>query len=159
MPFLAQISFCHKGRLDIFSAKPLQMLSMSNAKELIDAAVFARKNARASFSNYLVGAAVRTKSGDIIRGCNVEVPILGLSKCAEQVALFAGVAAGHAEFTEIAVATRDGAKPCGACRQVIWDLCGDIVIHATDDNGDVTTYRSKDLLPHAFELSSLPDKH
>lgn len=121
------------------------------SQDLIAAAVQARQNARAPFSNYLVGAAVRTKSGEIIRGCNVEVAVLGLGKCAEQVALFAAIAAGHSEFTEIAVATQNGGMPCGACRQIIWDLCRDVAIHTVDDKGKVETYRSKDLLPFAYE--------
>lgn len=123
--------------------------------ELIQAAALARGHALAGFSHYHVGAAVRTKSGEIIPGCNVEVPIMGLSKCAEQVALFAAIAKGHSEFLEIAVVTENGGTPCGACRQVIWDLCGDVPVHVADASGQIVTHRMKDLLPEAFDKSKL----
>lgn len=125
-------------------------------QQLIAAAATARGNALAPFSHYRVGAAVAARDGAIIPGCNVEVVIMGLSKCAEQVALFAAIAQGKKDFVEIAIVTENAATPCGSCRQVIWDLCGDIAIHVCDTAGNVTTLRSKDLLPYAFDASKLP---
>ena len=128
---------------------------MNPSAKLIQAASRARQNAYAKYSGYDVGAAVRTKSGAIIPGCNVELPVNGLSKCAEQVALYAAIANGHREFTELAVVTRNGGTPCGACRQVIWDLCGDITVYVADASGKTKTYQMRDLLPHAFDEKKL----
>lgn len=121
-------------------------------KELIYAALKVRKNAHAIYSNYRVGAAVLTDDDSIITGCNVESSSYGLSCCAERTALFSAVAAGHHKFKALAVVTKDGGSPCGACRQIIWDLCRDIPIYIADEGGIVEETTSKDLLPNAFEL-------
>jgi len=124
-------------------------------KELIDAAKKVRKNAHAIYSNYKVGAAVLTDDNSIITGCNVESSSYGLSCCAERTALFSAVSKGHHNFKALAVVTKDGGSPCGACRQVIWDLCGDIPIYISDENDNVDETTSKELLPNAFDDSSL----
>lgn len=128
---------------------------MPRTNDLMRVARSARRHALAPFSGYRVGAAVRTKSGKIISGCNVEVPVLGLGKCAEQVALFSAIAQGHRRFTEIAVATPNGGTPCGACRQVIWDLCGDIPVHVDDGRGGVKISKLSKLMPEAFDSRKL----
>lgn len=124
-------------------------------KILIEAAKKVRKNAHAIYSNYKVGAAVLTIDDSIITGCNVESSSYGLTCCAERVALFSAVANGHNKFKALAVITEDGGTPCGACRQVIWDLCGDIPIYIADENGNIEETTSKELLPNAFDDSSM----
>ena len=124
-------------------------------KKLIEAAKKVRKNAHAIYSNYKVGAAVLTIDDSIITGCNVESSSYGLTCCAERVALFSAVANGHNKFKALAVITEDGGTPCGACRQVIWDLCGDIPVYIADENGNIEETTSKELLPNAFNDSSL----
>lgn len=122
---------------------------------LIQTAQDARKHARAPYSGYTVGAAVRTSDGDIIPGSNVEVSSLGLTSCAERVALTSAVAQGHRGFTSLAVATRDGAAPCGACRQLIWELCGDIPILLANELGQVETVKTSQLFPRPFDETNL----
>ncbi len=121
--------------------------------QLLKAAQKVRKNAYAPYSKYLVGAAVLTKTGEIISGCNVENASYGLTVCAERNALFAAVAKGFRDFEALAVVTEDGGSPCGACRQVIWELCGDIPIIISDANGQYEIVNSSGLLPDAFHFS------
>ena len=85
-----------------------------------------RTRAIAPFSKYRVGAAIETQSGKIIGGCNIESSSFSLTCCAERVTLFRALAEGYTVFKSMAVSTNNGGMPCGACRQVIWDLCGDI---------------------------------
>ncbi|HEX9491922.1 MAG TPA: cytidine deaminase, partial [Thermoanaerobaculia bacterium] len=89
---------------------------------LVDEAKAARENAVAPFSKFKVGAALRTKSGKIYRGCNVENCTYGLTVCAERVALLTALAAGEREFNAIAVVTQseEPGTPCGPCRQLMW---------------------------------------
>jgi len=124
-------------------------------EKLIDAARLAQKNSHAPYSNYKVGAAVLTEDDTIISGCNVESSSYGLTCCAERVALYSAISNGHNKFKALAVITKDGGTPCGACRQVIWDLCGDIPIYISDENGKIYKTTSKELLPKAFDGSSM----
>lgn len=124
-------------------------------KKLIDAARQAQKNSHSPYSKYKVGAAVLSNDDTIISGCNVESSSYSLTCCAERVALFSAVSDGHKKFKALAVITNDGGTPCGACRQVIWDLCGDIPIYIADENGKIDETTSKELLPNAFDDSSL----
>lgn len=130
-------------------------MSPTNQTELVATARSMRQQALAPYSNYHVGAAVETEDGTIIGGCNVESSSYSLTCCAERVALFRAVAEGHKTFRALAVATENGGTPCGACRQVIWDLCGDISIYVADDNGTILTYQSHELLPEAFSSDRL----
>ena len=123
--------------------------------KLIEAAEDAQKNAHAPHSNYKVGAALLTEEGSIVHGCNVESSSYGLTCCAERTALYSAIAQGYTKFKELAVVTANGASPCGACRQVIWDLCGDIPIYIADNDGNVTETSSKELLPGAFDSTML----
>ncbi len=118
---------------------------------LFQAAMDARENAHAPYSKYRVGAAVATDKGTIITGCNVESSSFGLTLCAERVALSAAVARGFRHFKSIAVVSEDGAAPCGACRQVIWDLCGNIPIFLINEKGEQETVLSSKLLPKPFD--------
>ena len=117
---------------------------------VIKEAIAMRMRAVAPYSNYTVGAAVLTESGEIIGGCNVESSSYGLTCCAERIAIYNAISAGHIKFNALAIATYNGGKPCGACRQVIWDICGNIKIHIVDENGILVETTSLDLLPDAF---------
>ena len=123
---------------------------------VIKEAIAMRKQAVAPYSNYTVGAAVLTESGEIIGGCNVESSSYGLTCCAERIAIYNALSAGHKKFTALAVATDNGGKPCGACRQVIWDICGEIKIYTVDGEGNILETTSADLLPDAFGEDMLP---
>lgn len=122
-------------------------------RDLVDAAKQARKRAHAPYSHYRVGAAVLTGEG-IVPGCNVEISSYSLTLCAERVALFAAVAAGRTDIRAIAVAGPDDddepTPPCGACRQVIWDLAGDIPVLLVGADGDVEIWSAAGLLPVPF---------
>jgi cytidine deaminase len=125
--------------------------------ELIEAATEVRTRAFAPYSNFKVGAAVRTKTGKIYTGCNVESASYGLTVCAERVAIWKAVSEGEREFTEIAVVadTEKLTPPCGACRQVIWEFCQDIPVTFANLQGDVETVRMSELLPKAFDTKFL----
>lgn len=124
-------------------------------QSLLQSAIDMREKSHAPYSKYKVGAAVETTSGEIIGGCNVESSSYGLTCCAERTALFRAIAEGHTSFTALAVATKNGGSPCGACRQVIWDLCKEIPIYICDKNGLVKTVISSEILPDAFDDSHL----
>jgi len=117
---------------------------------LIDHALEAQKRAYAPFSNYPVGAALLTGSDDVIYGCNVESKAYPTTLCAERVAVFSAISQGYTDFKAIAVVTNDGATPCGSCRQVIHELCGNIPVHISDVNKKYETVNMNDLLPHPF---------
>ena len=113
--------------------------------------------AHAPFSRFRVGAAVRTKSGKIFTGCNVESASYGLTVCAERVAIWKAVSEGEKEFAEIAVAadTKELTPPCGVCRQIIWEFCGDVPVTFANLAGDAETVSMKELLPRAFDAKFL----
>ncbi len=124
---------------------------MTEQTRLVEQALAAQAQARAPYSHYPVGAAVLTGSGRIFHGCNVESGAYGTSICAERVAIFAALAAGEKELSALAVITRDGGTPCGACRQVIYEQCGEISIYiASNDGGPVQAVTTADLLPKPF---------
>jgi cytidine deaminase len=120
---------------------------------LSDYARDARKLAMAPFSNFKVGAALLTADGEIITGCNVESATYGLTLCAERIAVFKAVSEGFRKFTAIAVVadSRTVTPPCGACRQVLWELCGNIWVHSADLKGHKKTMRLSALLPEPFD--------
>jgi cytidine deaminase len=124
---------------------------------LITAAKQARENAHAPFSNFRVGAALRAKSGRIVTGCNVENATLGLTCCAERVAIFKAISEGERGFDAIAVVadTDTLTPPCGACRQIIWEFCGDVPVLLANLRGKVIEERSGSLLPRPFDSSFL----
>jgi len=130
---------------------------VSEYEALITAAKKARENAHAKFSNFLVGAALRTKSGKIYGGCNVENATYGLTICAERVAIFKAISEGEREFDAIAVATDTDAltPPCGACRQLIWEFCGDVPVILSNLLGKSEVMRMSTLFPKPFDASNL----
>ncbi len=112
----------------------------------------ARENAYAKYSNFAVGAALATSSGEIFTGCNVENVSFGLTICAERVAVSTAIAAGHREFDAIAVAaeTEDPVVPCGACRQFLAEFNPALRICCIGRGGISRTVLLSDLLPSPF---------
>lgn len=125
------------------------------ADTLLQAALNARANAHAPFSKFQVGAAVEDDAGRIHTGCNVENASYGLTICAEQVAIFKAISEGARKFRRLAVAadTEELTPPCGACRQIVWEFCGDIEIALVNLRGKTEIYRMSYLLPRAFDAS------
>ena len=124
-------------------------------KNLIKKAINMRKRAQAQFSGYKVGSAVKTRSGKIIGGCNIESSSYGLTCCAERVALYRSIAEGHTKFDGIAVSSINACFPCGACRQVIWDLCGEIPVYICNEEELIKESTSLALLPEPFDKTFL----
>ena len=123
--------------------------------ELVQKAIEMRCKALAPYSNYKVGAAILTKSGRIFGGCNIENSSYSLTMCAERVAIFKAVSEGETKFKALSVSTKNAGMPCGACRQVIWDICGNIPILICDDNRLITKTESIKLLPMPFDAAKL----
>jgi cytidine deaminase len=124
----------------------------SEQKDLIDVAKSARENAVAPFSNFKVGAALETASGKVFTGCNVENASYGLTVCAERVAIWKALSEGERVFSQIVVAadTDELTPPCGACRQIIWEFCGDVPVTLANLQGKSETVKMSALLPRAF---------
>ncbi|MGA8221503.1 MAG: cytidine deaminase [Candidatus Acidiferrales bacterium] len=135
----------------------VRIARMGEYDALIAAAKQARENAHAPFSNFRVGAAVRAKSGRIFAGCNVENATLGLTCCAERVAIFKAVSEGEHGFESMAVVADTDVltPPCGACRQIIWEFCGDVPVILTNLKGKIEETSSGILLPAPFDSSFL----
>jgi cytidine deaminase len=117
----------------------------------------ARERAQASYSGFRVGAALKTEAGEIVTGCNIENASYGLTMCAERVAVFKAVSEGLAGFEAIAVVAdaRRITAPCGPCRQILWEFCGNIVVHMVDLKGRSRTVRLSELLPLPFDRRNL----
>jgi cytidine deaminase len=124
---------------------------------LIDAALAVRLNAYAKFSNFLVGAAIEDADGRIHTGCNIENATYGLTLCAERVAVFKALSEGARKFRRVAVVADTDilTPPCGACRQILWEFCGDVPVVLVNLHGKTETYQLKDLLPKPFDASYL----
>jgi cytidine deaminase len=125
---------------------------------LIEAALKAREMAHAPFSNFRVGAALEDDSGRIHTGCNIENATYGLTVCAERVAVFKAISEGARSFRRIAIASDSAVltPPCGACRQILWEFCGDVEVVLADPRGRTETLRLRDLLPRPFDASFIP---
>ena len=128
-----------------------------NPEELIARATEARENACAGYSHYKVGAALVAASGKIYTGCNVENSTYGLTVCAERVALWKALSEGERKFTQMAVVTSSEppASPCGACRQLLWEYCGDVEIILANLQGFRKAVALAEIFPHPFDQSSL----
>ena len=124
---------------------------------LITAALNVRQNAHAPLSNFKVGAALESSDGRIYTGCNVENATYGLTLCAERVAVFKAVSEGAREFRRVVVAadTDTLTPPCGACRQILWEFCGDVEVILVNLHGERETFRLRDLFPRPFDSSFL----
>ena len=121
-----------------------------NQTELIEHAKKARLLAKAEYSNYQVGAALLCDNGEVIYGCNVESKAYPTTMCAERVAIFSAISQGLTKFKSIAVVTKDGATPCGGCRQVMFEYAGDIPVFISDLEGNQSKIQLLELLPHPF---------
>jgi len=132
------------------------MLTNDLKERLISRAVEAQKHAYAPYSHYAVGAAVLTESGEIFDGINIENAVYPLTVCAERVAIFKAISEGHQKFIAIAVVTKNGGSPCGACRQVMAEFGLDTLVLIADSEGALKqTLTVADLLPLAFSDADL----
>ena len=122
---------------------------MNHQEMLINKARQAQAMAKAPYSHYQVGAAVLAESGAVYAGCNIESGAYSTTICAERVAIFTAIANGEQGFTALAVVTRDGGTPCGSCRQVIHEQCGDIPIYLSG-NGETVETSTLEMLPNPF---------
>jgi cytidine deaminase len=127
---------------------------------LIEAAKQARLQSVAPFSNFLVGAAVKTEAGKVYTGCNVESASYGLTVCAERVAIWKALSEGERKFTELAVVADTEAltPPCGTCRQIIWEFARGATIVFANLKDQRETFHIADLLPRAFDARFLKNK-
>lgn len=117
------------------------------------AALWVRDNANARYSGFKVGAALEDAAGRIHTGCNVENATYGLTVCAERVAVFKAISEGARMFRRIVVAA-DGKKlaaPCGPCRQILWEFCGDIEVVLVNLKGESRSFQLSQLLPEPFD--------
>jgi len=124
-------------------------------RELVRLAQAARENAYVPYSHYDVGAALLTASGQVFTGCNVENAVYPMTLCAERTAMVKAVSEGQREFVAIAIATRNGGSPCGACRQVMREFAPHLRILLADDAGHVRQFTLDQLLPESFGPESL----
>ena len=124
---------------------------------LTNAAVWARGNAYAPYSHFKVGAALESADGRIFNGCNIENATYGLTVCAERVALWKALSEGLRQFRRIAVCadTAQLTPPCGSCRQLLWEFCGDIELILVNLEGNSETFRLSAIFPRAFDASYL----
>jgi cytidine deaminase len=124
---------------------------------LVAAALAARAHAFAPYSKFRVGAAIEDAGGGIHTGCNVENATYGLTVCAERVAVLKAISEGVRKFRRVAVAADTDVltPPCGACRQILWEFCGDVEIILVNLHGKTETYPLKDLFPKPFDVSYL----
>lgn len=129
----------------------------ASQQRLIQQARRARTRAFAPFSEFKVGAALETRRGRVFTGCNIENASYGLTLCAERVAIFKAVSEGERLFKRLAVVadTVRLTPPCGACRQIIWEFCGDIEVILANRKGKRAVYRMRSLLPQPFDASLL----
>jgi len=127
---------------------------------LIEAAKEARLQSVAPFSDFKVGAAVRTDSGKVYTGCNVESASYGLTVCAERVPIWKALSEGERHFTELAVVadTDTLTPPCGTCRQIIWEFARDAKIVFANLDGRNQVFNIRQLLPDAFDARFLKKK-
>ncbi len=122
-------------------------------KKLANLAKDAKELSYSPYSNFRVGAALLTQDGKVYKGANIENASYGLTICAERTAAFAAKLAGEKDFSAIAIASdsKDFIPPCGACRQVLLELCGkelDVII--TNGNNEQKIFKIKDLIPFSF---------
>jgi len=125
--------------------------------KLIAAAKAARLKAHAPFSNFKVGCAIEDENGRVFTGCNVENASYGLSLCAERVAVFKAISEGAGKLQRVAVVadTEMLTPPCGACRQILWEFCGDAELALENLTGKRDTLTIKQILPRPFDASFL----
>jgi len=132
----------------------------ASPQQLLEEAGAARRTSYSPYSRFAVGAALLTRAGRVVHGCNVENASFGLSVCAERTALWKAVSEGDREFVAIAIAAGPGAtpSPCGACRQVLHEFAPDLWVYWRDGGGRIVSRRLEELLasPFAFEEPASP---
>ena len=128
-------------------------------EKLLQKAYDMRQYSHVPHSHFRVGAALLTHDGTIIGGCNVESDSYGLTICAERNAIFAAYAQGYRQFKSLTVATSSTSTPCGACRQIIAELCGNIKIHIANLESYQLSFWAYDLLPNHFSLTTAQTSH
>jgi cytidine deaminase len=132
---------------------------LSETENLIKVATDARLCSLAPFSNFLVGAALRTAEGKIYTGCNIESASYGLTVCAERVAIWKALSDCERDFTDLVVVvdTEQLTPPCGTCRQIIWEYCKEAKITLANLRGQRQEVDIAELLPRAFDARFLKD--
>jgi cytidine deaminase len=127
--------------------------------DLIRIATEARLCSLATFSKFLVGAALRTEAGKVFTGCNIESASYGLTVCAERVAIWKALSECERDFTDLVVVvdTEQLTPPCGTCRQIIWEYCKDAKITLANLKGKSEVVDIRELLPKAFDARFLKD--
>jgi cytidine deaminase len=130
---------------------------LASSDALVGAARAARDYARAPYSGFMVGAALECEDGTIVTGCNVENATYGLTVCAERVALLKALSEGRDRFVRIAVVadTTQPTPPCGPCRQLLWEYCGDIEVVMANLEHETARHQLATLLPMPFDRSLL----
>ncbi len=125
--------------------------------EMVELAREARQRAHAPYSGFKVGSSLRTRAGEIVTGCNIENASFGLTLCAERVAVFKAVSEGLTDFDAVTVVadSKRHTAPCGPCRQILWEFCGDIWVHMVGRGGRTHTMRLRELLPLPFDGKNL----
>lgn len=131
-----------------------------DSESLIETAKRARAQSVAPFSNFQVGAALKTADGKVYTGCNVESASYGLTVCAERVAIWKALSEGERHFTDLAVVadTETLTPPCGTCRQIIWEFARNARIVFANLEGKSEEFQIADLLPRAFDARFLKNK-
>lgn len=124
---------------------------------LLEKAYEAQKRSHAPYSDFHVGAALETKDGQFVLGCNIEIPSYSLTCCAERTAIFKAISDGIKDFKAIAIVgeSDDYCMPCGSCRQVIFDLCGNIDVVVANKQKEMRVFKMSELLPFAFSDKDL----
>ena len=132
-------------------------MSEESLQQLLETAKTARLQSIAPFSNFLVGAAVKTADGRVYTGCNVESASYGLTVCAERVAIWKALSEGERDFSELAIVADTGSltPPCGTCRQIIWEFAKNATIVLGNLRGETQIVSIRDLLPRAFDARFL----
>jgi cytidine deaminase len=131
-------------------------LTQQQKQSLVDLAKDVRQYAYVPYSRYPVGSSLRTKSGRVFTGVNVENAAYPQTMCAERVAMFKAVSEGERDFEVITVVTDNGGSPCGGCRQVMAEFGLDTVVILADGNGRIVRETTvKELLPDAFTPEKL----
>ena len=132
-------------------------MNTAERDELMHAALDAQQRAFCPYSNFPVGAALRTASGRIFQGVNIENASFGLTICAERVAMFKALSEGHRTFRRVAVVADTDAPtpPCGACRQILWEFGGDLEVILANLRRETGRHQLRDLLPLPFDARLL----
>ena len=142
-----------------FKRETERELDTQGQDRLIEAAANARNCALAPYSNFCVGTAIESDDGRVFSGCNIESAAYELTMCAERVTIWKALSEGARRFRRIAVVadTERLTPPCGACRQLIWEFCGDIPVVLANLRGDTETLQMAELLPRPFDAAFLEE--